>query len=158
MIFLTVVACEIGRNSYFAGTDQRTGSGVWWELWVICCINSDLLEIWISLGSAFFAYFLFCKLCRLQSALQILLRSRNNASSMKTSAMSKRYIRLKLEQLETPGKPWVADHRQTGEAPQQAWRHPNNHLKGIFRPWRFRISETFSRHLLCMRKEWTLER
>ena len=35
MIFLTVVACEIGRNRYFAGTDQRTGSGVWWELWVI---------------------------------------------------------------------------------------------------------------------------
>jgi len=27
MIFLTVVACEIGRNIYFAGTDQRTGSG-----------------------------------------------------------------------------------------------------------------------------------
>ena len=27
MIFLTVVACEIGRNRYFAGTDQRTGSG-----------------------------------------------------------------------------------------------------------------------------------
>ena len=46
MIFLTVVACEIGRNSYFAGTDQRTGSGVWWELWVICCTNSDPLEIW----------------------------------------------------------------------------------------------------------------
>ena len=45
MIFLTVVACEIGRNSYFAGTDQRTGSGVWWELWVICCTNSDPLEI-----------------------------------------------------------------------------------------------------------------
>ena len=45
MIFLTVVACEIGRNSYFAGTDQRAGSGVWWELWVICCTNSDPLEI-----------------------------------------------------------------------------------------------------------------
>ena len=45
MIFLTVVACEIGRNSYFAGTDQRTGSGVWWEFWVICCVNSDPLEI-----------------------------------------------------------------------------------------------------------------
>ena len=45
MIFLTVVACEIGRNSCFAGTDQRTGSGVWWELWVICCTNSDPLEI-----------------------------------------------------------------------------------------------------------------
>ena len=58
MIFLTVVACEIGRNSYFASTDQRTGSGVWWELWVICCTNSDLLEIGISLGSAFFAHFL----------------------------------------------------------------------------------------------------
>ena len=57
MIFLTVVACEIGRNSYFAGTDQRTGSGVWWGLWVICCTNSDPLEIWVSLGSAFFAYF-----------------------------------------------------------------------------------------------------
>ena len=27
MIFLTVVACEIGRNIYFADTDQRTGSG-----------------------------------------------------------------------------------------------------------------------------------
>ena len=27
MLFLTVVACEIGRNGYFAGTDQRTGSG-----------------------------------------------------------------------------------------------------------------------------------
>ena len=27
MIVLTVVACEIGRNRYFAGTDQRTGSG-----------------------------------------------------------------------------------------------------------------------------------
>ena len=45
MIFLTVVACEIGRNSYFAGTDQRAESGVWWELWVICCTNSDPLEI-----------------------------------------------------------------------------------------------------------------
>ena len=45
MIVLTVVACEIGRNSYFAGTDQRTGSGVWWELWVICCTNSVPLEI-----------------------------------------------------------------------------------------------------------------
>ena len=33
------------RNSCFAGTDQRTGSGVWWELWVICCTNSDPLEI-----------------------------------------------------------------------------------------------------------------
>ena len=45
MIFLPVVACEIGRNSYFAGTDQRTGSVVCWELWVICCTNSDPLEI-----------------------------------------------------------------------------------------------------------------
>ena len=27
MLFLTVVDCEIGRNRYFAGTDQRTGSG-----------------------------------------------------------------------------------------------------------------------------------
>ena len=47
IIFLTVVACEIGRNTYFPGTDQRTGSGsgVWWELWVICCTNSDPLEI-----------------------------------------------------------------------------------------------------------------
>ena len=27
MLFLTVVACEIGRNGYFAGTDQRNGSG-----------------------------------------------------------------------------------------------------------------------------------
>ena len=27
MLFLTVVACEIGRNGYFDGTDQRTGSG-----------------------------------------------------------------------------------------------------------------------------------
>ena len=27
MLFLTVVACEIGRNGYFSGTDQRTGSG-----------------------------------------------------------------------------------------------------------------------------------
>ena len=26
MIFLTGVACEIGRNRYFAGTDQKTGS------------------------------------------------------------------------------------------------------------------------------------
>ena len=26
MIFLTDVACKIGRNRYFAGTDQRTGS------------------------------------------------------------------------------------------------------------------------------------
>ena len=25
--------------------DQRTGSGVWWDLWVICCTNSDPLEI-----------------------------------------------------------------------------------------------------------------
>ena len=32
MIFLTVVAREIGRNSYFAGTDQRTGSGVFLRL------------------------------------------------------------------------------------------------------------------------------
>ena len=45
MIFLTVVACEIGSNSYSAGTDQRIGSGLWWELWVICCTNSDPLEI-----------------------------------------------------------------------------------------------------------------
>ena len=45
MIFLTVVACEIGRNSYFVGTDQRTGSGVLSELWVIYCTNSDPLEI-----------------------------------------------------------------------------------------------------------------
>ena len=45
MIFLTVVACEIGRNSYFAGADQRAGSGVWWEFSVICCTNSDPLEI-----------------------------------------------------------------------------------------------------------------
>ena len=36
---------DIGRNSYFAGMDQRTGSGVWWELWVFCCTNSDPLEI-----------------------------------------------------------------------------------------------------------------
>ena len=42
MIFLTVIACEIGRNCYFAGTDQRAGSGVWWELWAICFTNSDL--------------------------------------------------------------------------------------------------------------------
>ena len=27
MIFLTVEASEIGRNRYFAGTDQRTGTG-----------------------------------------------------------------------------------------------------------------------------------
>ena len=27
MLFLTVVACEIGRNGNFDGTDQRTGSG-----------------------------------------------------------------------------------------------------------------------------------
>ena len=27
MLFLSVVACKIGRNRYFAGTDQRTGSG-----------------------------------------------------------------------------------------------------------------------------------
>ena len=27
MIFLTVVACKIGRNIYFADTNQRTGSG-----------------------------------------------------------------------------------------------------------------------------------
>ena len=67
MIFLTVVACEIGRNSYFGGTDQRAGSGVCWELWVICCTNSDPLEIWISLGSAFFAYFLFRQLFPLAS-------------------------------------------------------------------------------------------
>ena len=59
MIFLTVVAYEIGRNRYFAGTDQRTGSGVLWELWVIYGTNSDPLEICISLGSPFFAYFLF---------------------------------------------------------------------------------------------------
>ena len=91
MIFLTVVACDIGRNSYFAGMGQRTGSGVWWELWVICCTNSDPLEIWISLGSAFFAYFLFRQLCWLRSALQILLRSRNKASSLKNSTMGKRY-------------------------------------------------------------------
>ena len=91
MIFLRVVACEIGRKSYFVGTDQRTGSGGWWELWVICCKNSDPLEIWISLGSAFFASFLFRQLCRLWSSLQIFLRSRNNASSLKTSAMRKRY-------------------------------------------------------------------
>ena len=44
-IFLTVVACETGRNSYLAGTDQRAGSGVWLELWVIGCTNSDPLEI-----------------------------------------------------------------------------------------------------------------
>ena len=91
MIFLTVVACETGRNSYFTGTDQRAGSGVWWELLVIGCTNSDPLETWISLGSAFFAYFLFRQLCRLWSALQILLRSRNNASSLKTSTIRKRY-------------------------------------------------------------------
>ena len=34
MIFLTVVACEIGRNSYFAGTDQRTGQQDWWLSWL----------------------------------------------------------------------------------------------------------------------------
>ena len=27
MLFLTVVACAIGRDGYFDGTDQRTGSG-----------------------------------------------------------------------------------------------------------------------------------
>ena len=27
VLFLTVVAGEVGRNRYFAGTDQRTGSG-----------------------------------------------------------------------------------------------------------------------------------
>ena len=59
MLFLTVVACEIGRNRYFAGTDQRTGSGVWWELWLICRAISDPLGICISLDSAFFAYFFF---------------------------------------------------------------------------------------------------
>ena len=59
MLFLTVVACEIGRNRYFAGTDQRTGSGVWWELWLISRAISDPLGICISLDSAFFAYFLF---------------------------------------------------------------------------------------------------
>ena len=91
MIFLTVVVCEIGKNSYFARTDQRAGSGVWWELWVLYCTNSIPLEILISLGSDFFAYFLFRQLCRLRSALQILLRSRNNARSLKTSAMRKRY-------------------------------------------------------------------
>ena len=69
IIFLTVVACEIGRNSYFAGTDQRTGSGVWWELWVICWTTSDPLEVWISLGSAFFAYFLFRQIFPLASIL-----------------------------------------------------------------------------------------
>ena len=26
MNFLTLLACEIGRNQYFAGLDQRTGS------------------------------------------------------------------------------------------------------------------------------------
>ena len=31
MIFLTVVACEIGRNSYFAGTDP--------EGWVRCLVG-----------------------------------------------------------------------------------------------------------------------
>ena len=45
MIFLTVVGCEIGGKTYFAGADQRTVTGVWWELWVICCSNSDPLEI-----------------------------------------------------------------------------------------------------------------
>ena len=45
MIFLTVVACEIGRNRYFAGTGQTTGSGVWWELWVISRTNIDPLGI-----------------------------------------------------------------------------------------------------------------
>ena len=38
------VACEIGRNRYFADKDQRTGSSVW-ELWVICRTNSDPLRI-----------------------------------------------------------------------------------------------------------------
>ena len=33
MIFLTIVACEIGRNRYFAGTDQRTGSES--QLWIM---------------------------------------------------------------------------------------------------------------------------
>ena len=41
MLFLTVTACKIGRNRYFAGMDQRTGSGVWWGLWVICRTNSE---------------------------------------------------------------------------------------------------------------------
>ena len=33
MIFLTVVACEVGRNRYFAGTGQRTGSD--YQLWIM---------------------------------------------------------------------------------------------------------------------------
>ena len=49
----------LGLFSYFAGTDQRTGSGVWWELWIICCTNSDPLEIWISLARFSFLRLLF---------------------------------------------------------------------------------------------------
>ena len=45
MLFLTVVACEIGRNGYFDGTDQSTGSGCLVGLWVICRTNSDPLGI-----------------------------------------------------------------------------------------------------------------
>ena len=44
MIFLRVVALENCRNGHFAGTDHRTGSGVW-ELGVVSCKNSDPLEI-----------------------------------------------------------------------------------------------------------------
>ena len=33
MIFLTIVACEIDRNRYFAGMDQRNGSD--YQLWIM---------------------------------------------------------------------------------------------------------------------------
>ena len=36
MTFLTEVACEIGRNRYFAGTDPKTGSDCQGGLWVFC--------------------------------------------------------------------------------------------------------------------------
>ena len=39
MIFLTDVACEIGRNRYFAGTDQRTGSDCWaWIMGILSVV------------------------------------------------------------------------------------------------------------------------
>ena len=45
MIFLTAIACEISRNRYFAGTDQRTGSGCLVAIMGDLLTSSELLGI-----------------------------------------------------------------------------------------------------------------
>ena len=58
--FWQLLPAKLAEIDILPARTRGLGLVFWWGLWVICRTNSERLGIWISLGSAFFAFFFCC--------------------------------------------------------------------------------------------------